>query len=298
MTSQEKRWRRLIIRWTAPKGFVAMLLFLAVAFLLEYLIVYSFLSDGLNDEFTWIETFQVPYVNWSVTLAVSPLLHLLPLSVVIVLISSWVFLTRHIAFISQRIESVKKATIKRRLPQHRRFKSIRKFLKRVNRSMHRIGRAFKKAFLRIPGSSKLSRRLFFARTAVRSAMIILLVFVSFTFLAYLLAYPWRVHDTVINFYRENPSFMTFVIETQEEFRSLRQSLGPIGEVATVINNALLAAAPGIRSNLQSLGVSAESIVKLEITGKYLLVQNLAAWVCALIALIYGEYASARRYKRR
>jgi hypothetical protein len=275
-----------------------MLLFLAVAFLLEYLIVYSFLSDGLNDEFTWIETFQVPYVNWSVTLAVSPLLHLLPLSVVIVLISSWVFLTRHIAFISQRIESVKKATIKRRLPQHRRFKSIRKFLKRVNRSMHRIGRAFKKAFLRIPGSSKLSRRLFFARTAVRSAMIILLVFVSFTFLAYLLAYPWRVHDTVINFYRENPSFMTFVIETQEEFRSLRQSLGPIGEVATVINNALLAAAPGIRSNLQSLGVSAESIVKLEITGKYLLVQNLAAWVCALIALIYGEYASARRYKRR
>jgi hypothetical protein len=275
-----------------------MLLFLAVAFLLEYLIVYSFLSDGLNDEFTWIETFQVPYVNWSVTLAVSPLLHLLPLSVVIVLISSWVFLTRHIAFISQRIESVKKAAIKRRLPQRRRFKSIRKFLKRVNRSMHRIGRAFKKAFLRIPGSSKLSRRLFFARTAVRSAMIILLVFVSFTFLAYLLAYPWRVHDTVINFYRENPSFMTFVIETQEEFRSLRQSLGPIGEVATVINNALLAAAPGIRSNLQSLGVSAESIVKLEITGKYLLVQNLAAWVCALIALIYGEYASARRYKRR
>jgi hypothetical protein len=291
MDNQEKRWRRLIIRWTAPKGFAAMLLFLAVAFLLEYLIVYSFLSDGLNDEFTWIKTFQVPYVNWSFTLAVSPLFHLLPLSVIIVLISSWAFLTRHIAFIPQRIKSAKKAAIKRRQPQRRRFKSIRKFFKRINRSMQKIGRAFKETFLHIPGFSKLSQRLFFARTAARSAMIILLAFVSFAFLAYILAYPWRVHDTVINFYRENPSFMTFVIETQERFQSLGQSLA-------LINNALLAAAPSFRSSLQSLGASAEPIVKLDITGKYLLVQNLAALVCAAIALAYGKYAGARRYKRR
>lgn len=291
MGSQEKRWRRLIIRWTALKGFAAMLLFLAVAFLLEYLIVYSFLSGGLNDEFTWIKTFQVPYVNWSFTVAVSPLLHLLPLSVIIVLISSWAFLTRHIAFIPQRIKSAKKAVIKRQPSQRRRFKSIRKFFKRINRSMQKIGRAFREAFLRIPGFSKLSRRLFFARTAVRSAMIILLAFISFAFLAYILAYPWRVHDTVINFYRENPSFMTFVIETQERFQSLGQSLAPI-------NNALLAAAPSFRSSLQSLGASAEPIVKLDITGKYLLVQNLAAWVCAAIALAYGKYAGVRRYKRR
>jgi len=291
MTIQEKRWKRLIIRWTAPKGFVAMLLFLIVAFLLEYLIVYSFLSGGLNDEFTWIKTFQVPYVNWSFTLAVSPLLHLLPLSVIIVLISSWAFLTRHIAFIPQRIKSVKKAAIKSRQPQYRRFKSIRKFFKRINRSMQKSGRAFKEAFLRIPGFSKLSQRLFFARTAVRSAIIILLAFISFAFLAYLLAYPWRVHDTVINFYRENPSFMTFVIETQERFQSLGQSLAPI-------NNALLAAAPSFRNSFQRLGSSAEPIVKLDITGKYLLVQNLAAWVCALISLTYGKYSSARQYKRR
>jgi len=268
-----------------------MLLFLAVAFLLEYLIVYSFLSGGLDDEFTWIKTFQVPYVNWSFTLAVSPLFHLLPLSVIIVLISSWAFLTRHIAFIPQRIKSAKKATIKRRQPQHRGFKSIRNFFKRINRSMQKIGRAFKEAFLRIPGFSKLSRRLFFARTAIRSAMIILLAFVSFAFLAYLLAYPWWVHDTVINFYRENPSFMAFVIKTQERFQSLGQSLAPI-------NNALLAAAPSFRSSLQSLGASIEPIVKLDITGKYLLVQNLAALVCVAIALAYGKYAGARRYKRR
>ena len=291
MTSQEKRWKRLIIRWTAPKGFTAMLLFLAFAFLLEYLVVYSFLSGGLTDEFTWIETFQVPYVNWSFTLAVSPLLHLLPLSVMIVLISSWIFLTRHTAFIPHRIESAKKTAMKRRQPQHRRFKFSRNFFQRANRSMQKIGKAFREAFLRIPGFSKLSRRLFFARTAIRSAMIILLTFISFTLITFSLAYPWWIHDAAINFYRGNPSLLSFVIGTQESLQSIGKALAPL-------NDALLAAAPSFRSGLQSLGASAEPIARLDITGKYILVQNLAAWICALIALAYGKYAGARRYKRR
>ncbi len=298
MTSEEKRWKRLIIRWTAPKGFAAMLLFLASVFLLEYLAVYSFLSGGLTDEFTWIETFQVPYVNWSFTLAVSPLLHLLPLSVMIVLISSWIFLTRHMAFIPHRIEPARKTAVKRRQPKRRRFRSIRNFFKRISRNMQKIGEAFKEAFLRIPGFSKLSRRLFFAKTAVRSATIILLAFVSFALLAFSLAYPLWIHDAVVNFYRGNPSIVSFVIGTQESLQSLGQALAPVEGIATAINNALLAAAPGFRTSLQSLGASAEPIAKLDITGKYLLVQNLAAWVCALIALAYGKYASARRYKRR
>ena len=127
MTRQEKRRKRLIIRWTAPKGFAAMLLFLALAFLLEYLIIISFLSTGITDNSTWMETFQVPYVNWSFTLTVSPLLHLLPLSVVIVLISSWIFLTKQIAFIPQRIGSAKRAAIRRRRPQRRRLEFVRNF---------------------------------------------------------------------------------------------------------------------------------------------------------------------------
>ncbi|MGD8506182.1 MAG: hypothetical protein PVF15_05900 [Candidatus Bathyarchaeota archaeon] len=291
MTNQENRWKRLIIKWTAAKGFVAMLLFLASALLLEYLLVYSFLSGGLTDEFTWMETFQVPYVNWAFTLAVSPLLHLLPLSVIIVLISSWIFLTRHIAFIPHRTESARKTAIRRRRPQRRRFKSLRRFFKRISRNIQEIGKALKNALLRIPGFSRLSRRLFFARTAVRSAMIILSAFVSLVFLAYSIAYPWWIHDTVINLYRGNPSFTSFVIGTNESFQLL-------GEILVPINNALLAAAPGFRSSLQNLGASTVSIANLDITGKYLLVQNMAAWICALVALAYGKYAETRRYRRR
>lgn len=298
MTNQEKRLKRLIIRWTAPKGFAAMLLFLASALLLEYFVVYSFLSAGLTDGFTWIDTFQVPYVNWNFALVVSPLFHLLPLSVTIVLISSWIFLTRHVAFIPHRTGSTKKTVIRGRQTQRRRFKFLTRFSKRISKTMQKTGKALKNTSLRIPGFSKLSRRLFFARTAIRSAVTILLAFVSFSLLAFSLAYPWWIHDAIVNLYRENPFFLSFVIEGQESLQSLAQALTPIEWLATTMNNALLAAAPSFRSSLQSFGASTKSIAELDITGKYLLVQNLAAWICAIIALVHGKYSSTRRYKTR
>jgi hypothetical protein len=298
MTSQEKRWKRLIIRWTAPKGLAAILLFLGVVLLMEYLIVYIFQSGGLTDEFAWTETFHVPYVNQTFTVTVSPLFHFLPLSVVAVLVSSWASLTRNIAFIPRRIESSKKPAVRRRQPSRRRFRVIRKFFKRTNRSLQKIGRTIKEAFLRVPGFSKLSRRLFFARTAVRSAVIILLSFVSFALLAYSLAYPWWIHNAVVNLYRANPSFTAFVIGTHESLQSVGQTLTPLKWAAASINNTLLSAAPGFRKSVESLGSSLKPLTQLGITEKYILVQNLAAWVCALITLAYGKYASTRRYKRR
>jgi len=33
-------------------------------------------------------------------------------------------------------------------------------------------------------------------------------------------------------------------------------------------------------------------------GKYALCQNVAAWVSALVALVYGMYVSSRRVRRR
>jgi len=41
-----------------------------------------------------------------------------------------------------------------------------------------------------------------------------------------------------------------------------------------------------------------SIVGLDVAGKYVLSQNVAAWSVALVALIYGSYVSSRRPKRR
>ena len=298
MAESERHWRRLIVRWTAPKEFTAILLFSILAFLLEYLLVYSFLSNGLTDEFTWVETFQVPYVNWRFTVVVSPMFHLLPISVVIVLVSSWTFLTKHTAFIPHRTEQAKKTVSKRAQAKPRRFRLIRRFLKRIRRKLQKIGEALKGAFLRIPGLARLSRRLFFARTVIRSAMTILTAFLAFALLTYTIAYPWWVHDAVISLYRQNPSLIAFVIGTNEKLQSLGQALAPIGWMATAINNALLAAAPGFRNSLQEIGASAEPMAELDVTGKYLLVQNLTAWVCALIALAYGRHVSRRRYVKR
>jgi hypothetical protein len=299
MTARETRWKRLIVRWTAPKGFVAILLFLAVILLLEFLLVYFFRSAGLTDEYTWTGTLHVPYVNQRLSLTLSPMFHLLPLSVVVVLLSSWTFLTKYVAFIPHITQSAKKTTAKKqRPPLKRRFKSVRNFARRINRKIQRIASSLKEAFSRIPGVSKLSRRLFFARAAVRSALIILSVFASFAFIAYTMAYPWWIHDAVVGLYRANPSLRMFVIGTNQKLQSIGKTLTPIRSATKSINDALLSAAPSFRRNLQNLGGFLEPVSKLSVAEKYLLVQNLAAWVCALIALAYGKYFGSRRYKRR
>jgi len=296
MTAQETRRKRLIIRWTAPKGFAAILLFFAVVLLLEFLIIHFFRSAGLTDDYTWTGTLRVPYVNQSLTLTLSPIFHLLPLSVTVVLLSSWAFLTKHVAFVPHKTQPAKKTTAERQRPSRRRFKSIRKLAKRINRGIQRTASSLKGALLRVPGVSKLSRRLFFARAAVRSALIVLSAFVSISLLAYTMAYPWWIHDSVVGFYRANPSLGAFVIGTNQKLQSLGKTLTPIGTAAKALNDALLTAAPGFRRDLQNLGGFLEPLSKLNITEKYLLVQNLAAWTCAFVALAYGKYFGSRRYK--
>jgi hypothetical protein len=299
MTSQEKSWKRLIIRWTAAKGFAAILLFVAITVTLEFLIIRSFMVMGLTDEYTWMETLRFPYINRSVTFSVSPLFHILPLSVITVLLSSWAFLTKHVAFVPRRTQPTRKTSVKRHQPaSRRRFKFIRKLGKQINRKMRKMGSSLKNVFPRVLFFSKLSRKLSFARAAVRSALIIFAVFVCLAFLAYTMAYPRWIHEAVVNLYRVNPSFRTFVIGTSEKLQSLGKGFAPLGSAAKTINDALLRVAPSFRKSLQNIGASFEPISKLDITGKYLLVQNLAAWVCAFAALVYGKYFGSRRYQRR
>jgi hypothetical protein len=49
LTSSETRWRRLIAKWTAPKGFAAIMIFFLITLIFEILLVYSFHSFGLVD---------------------------------------------------------------------------------------------------------------------------------------------------------------------------------------------------------------------------------------------------------
>lgn len=300
MKLSETHGKRLIYRWTAPKGFAALLLFLILALFFEFLLVYSFQSFGLTDKNAWIGTFQIPATNWSFIVSVSPLFHLLPITVIVVLVSSWAYLTKYTVFVPSRAEAARRTlpSTRRETEKHR-LRKLRGFSKRISRRMHRIGRSVKAGLQRIRGVSYVSKRLYFARAAVRSALAVLAVFLSMSLLLYIVVYPDLIHQGVVGLYRSNSSFLEFATGTIDLVRGVGQALPPIDNLGTAINNALLGAAPGFRHGLAGVGAALTgSIIGLDVTGKYVLSQNVAAWSAALVALIYGSYVSSRRPKRR
>ncbi|MFQ5999225.1 MAG: hypothetical protein ACE5J6_00470 [Candidatus Bathyarchaeia archaeon] len=299
MTSEE-RWKRLIFRWTAPKGFIAIAIFFVLALLIEYLIVYFFTSSGLTDNFT-ITFF---------TITISPLFHFMPLGVIIVLVSSWAYLTRYIAVVPRRPSPAKKPLDRRRRKHRRarktRFKSFRKFFGGIGKKFGRVGRAIKgffrrigAAILRVRGVSYMQKRLFFARAAVKSTVTVLAVFLVSVLALYVLVYPKVTYDLAAGLYRTNPSFHGFVLKTVEVAKGIAQALSPIGWLASAIDNALRAVAPGFRNALEGFGAPImEPLTKLDLVWKYTICQNFAAWISAVTALAYGEYTSRLHRIRR
>ena len=300
MTSKGNRWKRLIVRWTGPKGFAAITLFFVLAIILEVLLVYSFQMFGLIDQNVWTTTFLIPLVNWTFTVSLSPLFHLLPIGVIVVLLSSWTYLTKYTASVPQRVETARRlSTPTRRGQESRRFKSLRRLSKRLSRRLQRVGRALKSGAQRIRGVSYISQRLSFARAAVRSAATVLLIFLSVVLLLFLVEYPDLIHAWTLNLYRGSPSFLNFVSGTVQWFRGVGEAVPPLGELGLTVNNALLNLAPGFRHSLEAAGASlSRPIGQLDVVGKYILSQNLAAWTSAITALAYSVYVSSRTYRRR
>lgn len=283
-----------------PKNFAALLLFVILTVFFEFLLVYSFQLFGLTDKNAWTGTFQIPATDWSFTVSVSPLFHLLPITVIVVLVSSWTYLTKYTAFVPSRAEAFRRTLPSaRRETEKQRFKGLRRFSKRISRRMQRIGRSVKAGFQRIHGVSYVSKRLYSARAAVRSALAVLAVFLSMSLLLYIVVYPDLIHQGVVSLYKGNLSFREFVAGTINGVHGVGQALPPLGSLGTAINNALLAAAPSFRHGLADVGAALTgSIVGLDVTGKYVLSQNVAAWSAALVALIYSSYVLSRRPKKR
>jgi len=283
--SSEKRWKRLVFRWTAPKGFIAIVLFFAIALLIEYLMVYFFTLSGLTDKFL----FKFFTIN------ISPLFHLMPLGVIVVLVSSWAYLTKYVAVVPHGTSHAKKLEAKRiQYPRarKRRFKLLGKFFGRVDQTIKVFSRRISATVLRIRGVSYLQERLFFARAAVKSTVTVLLVFLVSVLTLYILAYPQLTYDLATGIYEANPSFHGFVLKTIEIGKAMVQALSPIGWLASAINNALRAAAPGFRNAFEGFGRSiTEPLSKLDLVWMYALCQNVAAWASAVVALTYGKYAS-------
>jgi len=294
--STEKRWKRLIFKWTAPKGFTALVLFSALVLLIEYVLVSSFISFGLTDKTPLTTTFQFPLTQSLFTITISPLFHLIPFGVIVALVSSWTYLTKIIAVAPRRIEYIKKPS---RIQKKRLFKMVSGKFRKISRALKSFHRLLRAAVLRVPGVSYVFKRSFFAGAAVKTTVSIITVFLASFLALYILGHPRLTYDAVVGLHRSNPFFHGFVLKTTEVARGIAQVLSPIGWLASAINNALLAAAPGFRSALENFGASTTGpITKLDLVGRYVLCQNLAAWISAVTALAYGWYTRLYRLKSR
>jgi len=261
------------------KGLAAIILFLIIAALIEYFIVLYSMNIGVKEKpenlLQW--SFQFPGTDWTITIAISPLFHLVPIAVIITLLFSWTYLTRHVAVKPYEVGKGKAGFAAKRGKEPQ----LKKFFGKI-----------KSGLLRVKGVAYLWQKIHFARATLKSASTVLLAFAAFILIISLVAYPKLIYQMIINAYQNNPSLLNFV-------KGTTQALAPIGGIFSTINNALLSATPGFRDFVLSIGIIIKPLVDLDNVGKYLVFQNVAAWVSALAALFYGGYKrKGYRYKKK
>jgi hypothetical protein len=224
----------------------------------------------------------------------------LPLTVFVVLFSSWLYLARAYTFSLTIIGKKKPAPqLSRREIEKRRLKGLRKLSRGISRRFERVGRSLKATFLRVHSISSVSKRVSLAKNSVRSALTVFTVFVSISLLLFIIVYPDLIRNMVVGFYEADSSRVDFVVGVSDRLQGIGESLPPIGGLGTAIVNGLWAIAPGFRQGLAGVGASLTGfIVNSDAAGKFILSQNIASWIVVLIALAYGWYASIRRPRKR
>lgn len=288
MSTGQPSKKRLVFRWTAFKGLIAIILFLIAATLIECLVVLYAMNLGVEDETVLKWNFPFPGTEWNVTIRISPLFHMVPIVVIITLVFSWTYLTKHIAVKPYRVR-------KEKVSQSQRREKKRGFSEKIKRFFSKI----RSGLLKIKAISYLWQKIHFGRAVIKSALVITLVFVIFIFAVSLLTYPQLIYHFVSNAFVTNSALLGFVKSTSSLATGVAEALAPIGWVCSAINNALISAAPGFRDFAVGVGTLIKPLVDLDDFGKYLVFQNVAAWVSAVTALVYGWYArKGYRRKRR
>lgn len=273
---------------------VSLILFLVISLIFEVVVIYTFLTLGLTDQHAWTSVLTIPGANWSFVMAVSPLFHLLPIAVIIVLLASWTYLAKSTTMLPQR-EIPRRTQTLPRAQEIGRPRTTRRFFRDFNRRLQRIGRTVKSGFGRIPGVSYVSRRLSSSRASVRSGLMVLLIFISIAVGFVFVAYPNLIHDLTVNLYRGFPALADFITGTNGWFRNIGTAVPALGDFVGSISNAFIKMAPGFRRTLEAAGMSITTpIFQLDVVGKYILGQNLGSWTAAVLAILYGWFASTRR----
>ena len=259
---------RLTLRWTTPKELLTIVLFLALALISQFFTVSFFTFAGLTEAFTF--KFGI--------LTISPLFHLLPLGVVLVLVSSWIYLMKYLAMWTQGKSPSKVSQVPRR--RQRRKKTRMNFLRRIIEPFKNFFSKIGNLFLRSRGVSFVQRRLTFGRLAFESTVTVLTIFMLSLILLTVLVYPRLFTDFAVGLYGANSALHGFVLKAVEILQGI---LAPLeGGLRTI--------APGFRNAFEGIVTSRpQSFSEADLFWRYIFCQNVAAWVSAIAALAYGKY---------
>ena len=280
-----KSSKSLLIRWTTLKGLTAIIIFLLIAIISEYLIVIYATNLGVKEtsENTLQWTLQLPETDWSFTLAISPLFHLVPITVIAVLVFSWIYLTKQTSVKPMETSKVRYGFIGKRKESR---------IAKISKSIKNFFGSVSARLTKIKGFAVLSQRIRFAKATIKSALLVLFIFLAFILVFSLFTYPQLIYRAISNAYQNNPALLGFV-------KGSGEALAPVGVLFTVLSNALMSASPAFRDFAVSFGTVIAPLANLDDAGKYLVFQNVAAWTAALSALFYKEYSrKTRRYMRK
>jgi hypothetical protein len=243
--------------WTTPKGLVTIASFFALALISEFIIVSFFAGSGLTEVISF--------------LPISPLFHLLPLSMIFVLVLSWMYLTEHVTRKPYRKVSSKITKTYRR-SSRRRTKPTRGFVNAIKNFFSKIRAIF-------PHSSNISvmpRSLTFSRIAFESAITVLAIFLLSIILLSILANPRLLPDFAVKFYSTKSPFQGFM-------QSLASNLVPIA-------SGLNSIASGFSKIFDGF-ISTQSLTGGDLLVRYVFCQIAALLVSAISVLAYVRFST-------
>jgi hypothetical protein len=269
--------RRAVIRWSPLKGSTAIIVFVAVVALAEFLVVLYAMDLGVKDMGEWTSVRPI-------TITISPLFHLVPVAVIITLSFSWIYLTKKLS--TRPLVSIGRTEIKQSPSKKSQLaKSAAEKAKPISPSAK--------------GISRIWQRIYSGRATLKSATIVFLSFVILVVLMSQLAFPGAIYQTLTSSYSNHSPLYNFVTSVANSLRGFAKAVSPIGSIANAINNGLVAASPGVRDVGMAFGSLIGPLANLDTAGKYLFFQNAAAFISVFLVLLYGQYGRrSYRYRKK
>lgn len=274
------------------KGLFALVLFLALALLVEYAVVLYAIGLEVYDPTVLQWSFMLPGSNSPITIVFSPLFNLVPVAVAVTLTFIWTHLANQLGAKAPerrkgKVESTSRHAIKRRTLASKITQPARKFFGKMKSELLQVNRI-----------SNVWKKIPFARATMKSALIVLIVFILFVLVFSLLAHPHLIYQTVKNSYQSNLSLPNFFLSVGNSVGTFAETISPISLIGRSVNEGLLAVAPGVKDLGLSLGGSIIPLASLDSPGKYLVFQNTAAWALVASILLFFRHTRRRRYMRK